>query len=78
MKKEHALSFSLAEFVMSVKPVLKWVEKSERGEHTPAVGRHRFGSQWDKEEQHKPWKFAAWRVEGIVNYPGQVPRTADM
>lgn len=33
--KEHALSFSFAEFVMSVKWVLKWVEKSECGAHTP-------------------------------------------
>lgn len=78
MKKDYALSFSLTEFVMSVKPTLKWVEKSECGEHTPAVGRHRFGSQRNREEQHKPWKFAAWHVGGIVNYPEQVPRNADM
>lgn len=44
----------------------------------PAVRRHRFGSQKDREEQRKPWKFAAWRVGGIVNYPGQAPRKADV
>ncbi|KAL6036384.1 hypothetical protein STEG23_006303, partial [Scotinomys teguina] len=34
--------------------------------------------QWHREVPHEPWDFAAWRVEGIVQYPGQVPRNADM